>query len=125
MTMTTNANTKTNAKTNAKTTTQKTASQAYAAAKGDIARLLDVLQMELDALAKRAALAQRHWGYAGDLGRIRDGLIELVMAMSGMDRDAVAGFLDDANACDGDSNYTLMTRGDGTQVKVSVPTDED
>ena len=60
------------------TTTNETASQAYAKRRSDIARLIDVLQMELDAHAKRAALADKHWGYPGDLGRIREGLIELV-----------------------------------------------
>ncbi|MBX3322237.1 MAG: hypothetical protein KF757_04530 [Phycisphaeraceae bacterium] len=92
--------TKTNDKTNTQTTMHQTASQAYAKRSSDIARLIDVLQMELEAHAKRAALAEKHWGYAGDLGRIREGLIELVSALSGMDHDAINEFLDDANACD-------------------------
>lgn len=83
------------------TTTNETASQAYAKRRSDIARLIDVLQMELDAHAKRAALADKHWGYPGDLGRIREGLIELVMSMSGMERERIEDFLaetDDADA---------------------------
>ena len=83
------------------TTTNETASQAYAKRRSDIARLIDVLQMELDAHAKRAALAEKHWGYPGDLGRIREGLIELVMSMSGMERERIEDFLaeaDDAEA---------------------------
>lgn len=84
------------------TTTNETASQAYAERRSDIARLIDVLQMELDAHAKRAALAEKHWGYPGDLGRIREGLIELVMSMSGMERERIEDFL--AEADDADAN---------------------
>ena len=84
------------------TTTNETASQAYAKCRSDIARLIDVLQMELDAHAKRAALAEKHWGYPGDLGRIREGLIELVMSMSGMERERIEDFL--AEADDADAN---------------------
>jgi len=82
------------------TTTNETASQAYAKRRSDIARLIDVLQMELDAHAKRAALADTHWGYPGDLGRIREGMIELVMSMSGMERERIEDFLADADDAD-------------------------
>lgn len=82
------------------TTTNETASQAYAKRRSDIARLIDVLQMELDAHAKRAALADTHWGYPGDLGRIREGLIELVMSMSGMERERIEDFLTEADDAD-------------------------
>jgi len=82
------------------TTTNETASQAYAKRRSDIARLIDVLQMELDAHAKRAALADTHWGYPGDLGRIREGMIELVMSMSGMERERIEDFLAEADAAD-------------------------
>lgn len=78
-------------------TTNETASQAYAKRRSDIARLIDVLQMELDAHAKRAALADKHWGYPGDLGHIRKGLIELVMSMSGMERERIEDFLAEAD----------------------------
>ena len=84
------------------TTTNETASQAYAKRRSEIARLIDVLQMELDAHAKRAALADKHWGYPGDLGRIREGMIELVMSMSGMERERIEDFL--AEADDADAN---------------------
>jgi hypothetical protein len=82
------------------TTTNETASQAYAKRRSDIARLIDVLQMELDAHAKRAALAEKHWGYPGDLGRVREGLIELVMSMSGMERERIEDFLTEADDAD-------------------------
>ncbi|MCC5786900.1 MAG: hypothetical protein JJU33_09385 [Phycisphaerales bacterium] len=82
------------------TTTNETASQAYAKRSADIARLIDVLQMELEAHAKRAALADKHWGYPGDLGRIREGLIELVMSTSGMERERIEDFLAESNETD-------------------------
>jgi len=73
-----------------------TAAEAYAARRGDIARLLDVLAMELDAHAKRAAVAETNWGYAGDLHSVRRDLIGVVAFMSGMEIEEVEHFLDDA-----------------------------
>lgn len=80
--------------------TNQTASQAYAKRRSDIARLLDVLQMELDAHAKRAALAERHWSYPDDLDRVRNGLVDLVAFMSGYDREEVEDFLAEADVAD-------------------------
>ncbi len=70
-------------------TTDQTASQAYAERREDIDRLLAILRSELDAHAGRAALADRHWGYPGDLGHIRDGLLELAAFVTGEARDTL------------------------------------
>lgn len=70
-------------------TTERTASEAYAERREDIDRLLAILRSELDAHAGRAALADSHWGYPGDLGHIRDGLLELATFMTGEARDAL------------------------------------
>ena len=75
-----------------------TASAAYAQRSGEIARLIDTLQQELASHAKRAALAEHHWGYAGDLGSIREGLLDLVAAMSGVDRDDIEEMLAEGHA---------------------------
>lgn len=83
--------------TNSKPTAE-TAAAAYARSAGDIARLLDVLRMELEAHAARAAEQPRNWGFAGDLGKVRSDLIELVGAMSGKNRHDIERFLDDARA---------------------------
>jgi len=88
--------------TDAKTTPQETASRAYAKRRGDIARLIDVLQMELDRHAEAARADPRHWGRTGDLGKVRSDLIELVGFVSGMDRERVENFL--AEAGDADAN---------------------
>ena len=75
---------------------QPTAAEAYAARRNDIARLMDVLQMELDKHAEAAKADPRNWGRTGDLGKVRSDLIDLVGFMSGMDREHVEAFLNDA-----------------------------
>ncbi|GMV70186.1 MAG: hypothetical protein DYG93_07750 [Leptolyngbya sp. PLA2] len=82
------------------TNPEPTAAEAYAARSRDIARLIDVLQMELEAHAKRAAVADRNWGYPGDLGKVRRDLIDLAAFMSGKTTEEVEAFLDDAAADD-------------------------
>ncbi len=73
-----------------------TAAEAYAAHRGDIARLMDVLQMELDKHAEGAKADPRNWGKTGDLGKVRSDLIEIVGFMSGMERERIEAFLADA-----------------------------
>ena len=73
-----------------------TAAETYAARRSDIARLLDVLEMELDKHAVAAKADPRNWGCAGSLGKVRGDLIDLVGFMSGMDREHVEAFLNDA-----------------------------
>jgi hypothetical protein len=73
-----------------------TAAETYAARQNDIARLMDVLQMELDKHAEAAKSDARNWGRTGDLGKVRSDLIDLVGFMSGMDREHVEAFLNDA-----------------------------
>ena len=75
---------------------QPTAAETYATRRNDIARLMDVLQMELDKHAEAAKADPRNWGRTGDLGKVRSDLIDLVGFMSGMDREHVEAFLHDA-----------------------------
>ena len=75
---------------------RQTAAEAYAAARSDIARLLDVLDMELAKHETRAKADARDWGFAGDLQKVRSDLIDTVAFASGMEREAVEGFLADA-----------------------------
>lgn len=70
-----------------------TAAQTYAQRTNDIARLLDVLQMELDKHAGQAKAKPGDWGFAGDLGKVRDDLMTLVGFLSGMEREEVERFL--------------------------------
>ena len=78
------------------TKTEPTAAQTYAARQNDIARLMDVLQMELDKHAEGAKADPRNWGFAGSLGKIRNDLIDLVGFLSNMDPEHVEAFLADA-----------------------------
>lgn len=73
-----------------------TAAETYAARRNDIARLLDVLQMELDNHDAEQKADPRNWGHAGDLGKVREDLINLVGFMSNMDPQHVVAFLNDA-----------------------------
>jgi hypothetical protein len=87
---------KTSSKTSNRHATPKrepTAVEAYAKHRDDIARLLDVLQMELDTHAKKAKAEPTNWGLTGDLSNVRSGLVDLVTFMSGMDADEVEEFL--------------------------------
>jgi hypothetical protein len=73
-----------------------TAAETYAARRNDIARLMDVLQMELDKHAEEAKADPRNWGFAGSLGKVRRDLIDLVGFLSNMDPEHVVAFLNDA-----------------------------
>ena len=73
-----------------------TAAEVYAARRNDIARLMDVLQMELDKHAVAAKADPRNWGFAGSLGKVRSDLIDLVGFLSNMDPEHVEAFLNDA-----------------------------
>ena len=68
---------------------------AYNSHQTDIARLIDVLQMELAKHAE-AASATCNWGHVGDLGGIRSNLIDTVSAISGASREELETFLNDA-----------------------------
>jgi len=76
-------------------TTDRTASETYAAHRADIARLLDVLDMELARHQEAASASPADWGRPGDLAKVRSDLIDTVAFISGMDRAMIEGFLDD------------------------------
>lgn len=65
----------------------------YQAHQNDIARLMDVLQMELDKHAQAASTKTKCWGEAGELGKVRNDLIDLVSFISQMDRQTIEDFL--------------------------------
>lgn len=73
--------------------TQPTAAETYAARRNDIARLLDVLAMELDKHDEQAKADPTNWGITGNLGKVRSDLIDVVGFLSGMDREDVERFL--------------------------------
>ena len=85
-----------NKRTTDATKTEPTAAQTYAARQNDIARLMDVLQMELDKHVEQAKADRKNWGRTGDLGKVRSDLIDLVGFLSNMDPEHVEAFLNDA-----------------------------
>lgn len=76
--------------------TPRTATSAYTAARNDIARLLDALDMELAKHDERAKADETNWGFAGNLQKLRCDLVDAVAFIAGMDRTEVEAFLDDA-----------------------------
>ena len=82
--------------TNQPTKPEPTAAETYAARRGDIARLIDVLAMELDKHDAQQKATPRDWGHAGTLGKVRSDLVNLVGFLSNMDPEQVEAFLDDA-----------------------------
>lgn len=85
-----------NAKRNAPKNSQPTAAETYAARRSDIARLIDVLEMHLEIHAESAKADPTNWGRAGDLGKVRSDLVNLVGFMANMDPEHVEDFLADA-----------------------------
>jgi len=72
-----------------------TAAEAYAARRADIARLLDVIGMELDRMDADAKAKPGDWGFPGSLGKVRSDLIEMVGFLSNRDPEEVEAFLND------------------------------
>lgn len=70
------------------------AAEPYAKARGDVARLLDVLQMELDEKSEEALVNPAH--VVGCMEKVRSDLINTVAFISGMEREDVERFLDEA-----------------------------
>lgn len=85
-----------NRKTKKPATTEPFAPETYAQRRADIARLLDVLDMELTKHAEGMKGDPTNWGRVGDLGKVRSDLIDMVGFMSGMEREEVERFLNDA-----------------------------
>lgn len=85
-------------KTRKHTTPQATPAETFAKRDGDIARLIDVLGMEMDKRREQAKANPTSWHGVGDLDKVRADLVDLVAFVSGMEPDAVREFLDDANA---------------------------
>lgn len=70
-----------------------TPSQAYQERANDIARLIDVLQMELEKHAQGHAAQPKRWDIVGDLGKVRSDLIDTVGFLAGMERHEMEAFL--------------------------------
>ena len=82
--------------TNRTTTNEPTAAQMYAEQRNNIARLLDVLAMELDSRDEEAKADPGNWGKACDLALVRTDLTNIVAFVSRMEREDVERFIREA-----------------------------
>lgn len=73
--------------------TEKNAIETYTARRADVARLLDVIEMELTQYDERAQAQPQRWDFAGTLDYVRTTLIDLVEGLSGIERDEIERFL--------------------------------
>lgn len=78
---------------------QTTAAAQYEQRRRDLAILLDCIEMELDAHARRAAEDAANWGYAGDLGyiteRVRETLQTFLVWRHDVDESVAAEMVDE------------------------------
>lgn len=75
------------------------ATQDYATKRQEIDTMLELLRSQLDTHAGRARSQGLHWGHAGDLAHVRDGLRDiLVFVIGGRDETAAGKMIDDAIA---------------------------
>lgn len=66
-----------------------TAIETYRKRRGDVARLLDILDMELDKFSASAEAEPANWSPAGTMDFVRTSLIDLVEGLSGIDRELI------------------------------------
>jgi len=66
-----------------------TAAETYRARRSDVDKLLDMLREEVAHHAEYAATEPRDWGFAGDLGHVRDVLVEALAFLAQQDRDDI------------------------------------
>lgn len=62
--------------------TKPTASELYDERRQDIARVMDWIELELDKHKTNAKANAKDWGYPGDLGHVREKLIETLAFLS-------------------------------------------
>ena len=64
----------------------KTAAQAFSEHGEDVARLLDIFQMEMGKLCERAEESPKSWEPVWTLALVRDSMIDIVQNLSGISR---------------------------------------
>jgi hypothetical protein len=76
--------------------TTQTAKDAYQERRNEIAALLDTIGQELDVHARlMAEEGSRNWGRVGDLGRVKELLVETLAFISGRTEADIHEYLDD------------------------------
>jgi len=72
---------------------KQTARELYDERREDIARVLDWLDMELDRHRTNAKADPKNWCFAGDLGHVREKLIETLAFLSNSETDEIENLL--------------------------------
>lgn len=72
--------------------------ESYRSMRDDVARLLDVLTMELESRSADAEADPTNWCHLGDMTRVRTQMIDAIQSMSGMTESEVLDFLAESKA---------------------------
>lgn len=80
---------------NQSTQKKPTSVDTYDAHASDIARLIDVLQMELKKHQEDKFAPRRGWGLVGEVAKVRSDLIQTVSFISGIEPERIEEFLAD------------------------------
>ncbi|QDU71052.1 hypothetical protein [Mucisphaera calidilacus] len=72
---------------------KQTAHELYDQRRQDIARVMDWIELELDKHKTNAKSDPKNWGYAGDLGHVREKLIETLAFLSNSDPQEIEAML--------------------------------
>lgn len=73
--------------------TKQTARELYDERCQDIARVMDWIELELDKHKTNAKVNPTDWGYAGDLGHVREKLIETLAFLSNNESQEIEDLL--------------------------------
>jgi len=75
------------------TTNKQTAREAYEERRNDVARVMDWIELELDKHRTNAKGSPDDWGYPGDLGHVREKLIETLAFLSNSEPSEIEDLL--------------------------------
>ena len=78
-------------------TTKQTARELYDQRRRDIASVMDWIELELDKHKTNAKGSPNDWGYPGDLGHVREKLIETLAFLSNGEPQAIEDLLSECH----------------------------
>ena len=77
------------------TKTTRTARETYDERRSEIAALLDTLGQEVNMHTEYAEKEGLHWGHAGDLGHVKELLVQTLAFLAQRDEADIQDYLDD------------------------------
>lgn len=69
------------------------AARVYAQRTADVRRLIGILQGQMDRHADAAKADEKNWGFVGDIGYLREKLVEMTCFMGQMDPSQIEALL--------------------------------